>query len=108
MKTKLNNTASTFKSTSFVRVGVLTSSLFASLMIASSASAASACKGLENSACSENSACGWVNSYQRKDGRTVKAFCRTKSGAKRSGAKSAQASSKAAKQSKKSVAKNGG
>ncbi len=106
MKTNLNNTTS--KSTRFVRVGVLASSLLASLVIANPVSAASACKGLDNSACSASASCGWVDSYQRKDGRTVKAFCRTKSVAKRSSAKKPQASSSAAKKSQKSVAKNGG
>ncbi len=116
MKTKLTNTDSTFQSTTkptnFVRAGVLASSLLASLMIASPASAASPCKGLDNSACSTNASCGWVDSYQRKDGRAVKAFCRTKSGAKRSSAKKAQASSSAPnsapKKLQKTVAKNGG
>ena len=39
--------------------------------------AASQCKGLDNSACDSNLACGWVNGYTRKDGREVSAFCRT-------------------------------
>lgn len=105
MKSKLINTqstaGSTVNSTRFIKVGVLASSLLASLIIASSAPAASACKGLDNSACSASISCGWVESYQRKDGRTVKAFCRTNSGAKK-----AQAS-KVTKQAQKSVAKNG-
>ncbi len=112
MKTNLNNTTfsskSTAKSTRFVRVGVLASSLLASLVISSPVSAASACKGLDSSACSASASCGWVDSYQRKDGRTVKAFCRTKSGAKRSSANKPQASSSATKRSQNSVAKNGG
>lgn len=43
------------------------------------AQAASACKGLEQSACETSAQCGWVKSYERKDGKQVKAFCRTKS-----------------------------
>lgn len=41
-------------------------------------SAASACKGLETAECGARNSCSWVNSYQRKDGRSVKGFCRTK------------------------------
>lgn len=56
---------------------------FASLMGLSSiigvAGAASQCKGLDNNACTAAETCGWVESYQRKDGREVKAFCRTSS-----------------------------
>ena len=57
------------------------------LLTSSQASAASQCKGLESASCSTNAACSWVQSYERKDGRTVNAFCRTK-------AKSAKSSSK--------------
>ena len=56
--------------------------------VLSSANAASACKGLELSVCQSTESCGWVNSYTRKDGREVKAFCRTKS--KNSVSKSAE------------------
>lgn len=45
-------------------------------------SAASQCKGLDNSACNLNAACGWINGYERKDGRVVKSFCRSKPKAK--------------------------
>ena len=38
---------------------------------------ANECKGAENEACVANESCGWVESYTRKDGREVKAFCRT-------------------------------
>jgi len=59
-----------------------------SFVMLSSANAASACKGLELSACETSQSCGWVNGYTRKDGREVKAFCRAKS--KRSVTKSIQ------------------
>lgn len=39
--------------------------------------AASDCKGLQNSACDANASCRWVDGYQRKDNRKVKAFCRS-------------------------------
>lgn len=51
--------------------------LFAALMSAGQANAASQCKGLDNGACTKNNACGWVDGYERKDGRKVKSFCRT-------------------------------
>lgn len=59
-----------------------------SFAVLSSANAASACKGLEQSVCQTTENCGWVNSYSRKDGREVKAFCRTK--AKKSVTKSVE------------------
>ena len=51
----------------------------ASFGISNSVYAASACKGLEVSSCQASESCAWVNSYTRKDGREVKAFCRAKS-----------------------------
>lgn len=51
--------------------------IVAMLLLTVSAQAASQCKGLDNSACDANAACGWVNGYARKDGREVSAFCRT-------------------------------
>lgn len=42
------------------------------------ANAAGQCKGLQNNACTTNAACTWVQGYERKDGRTVKSFCRAK------------------------------
>ncbi len=65
-------------------IAVINTILLGSLL-ATQANAASACKGLENSACTSTAQCGWVEGYQRKDGREVKSFCRTK--AKRSVAK---------------------
>lgn len=37
----------------------------------------SACKGLEKMACGSKSSCTWVDSYTRKDGKKVNAYCRT-------------------------------
>ncbi len=42
------------------------------------AGAASQCKGIEQNACSASSECTWVDSYERKDGRTVAAHCKSK------------------------------
>jgi hypothetical protein len=40
--------------------------------------AASACKGLTESACAANAGCSWVKGFTTKKGRVVKAFCRKK------------------------------
>ena len=45
--------------------------------LATPANAASQCKGLNLDECNQNATCGWVEGYERKDGRTVKSFCRT-------------------------------
>lgn len=52
------------------------------LLASSGVNAASACKGLDSAACGSTSSCGWVNGYERKDGKKVNSFCRTKSGKK--------------------------
>jgi len=56
-------------------------SLCASLImlagVSLSVQAKSECKGLDAEACELNASCGLVGGYVRKDGREVKAFCRT-------------------------------
>ena len=52
--------------------------LIVGLVASGSTSAASQCKGLDSEACGSSSSCGWVNAYERKDGRKVNGFCRTK------------------------------
>lgn len=80
----MKNTQNQSKATStIVRTGLIALSLTGSLLVASPAAAASACKGLDNSACTDNTSCGWVEGYQRKDGRSVKSFCRIKSASKK-------------------------
>ena len=76
MKTKMSQNKT---SPRFLKFSVIALALVGSVAVSSSALAASACKGLDNSSCSNNSSCGWVDGYERKDGRKVKAFCRTKS-----------------------------
>ena len=39
----------------------------------------SACKGREQKACAAKSECSWIAATKRKDGKQVKAYCRTKS-----------------------------
>ena len=60
------------------------------LLTSGQATAASQCKGLANATCTANSACGWVQSYERKDGKTVNAFCRTKAKSSKSTAKQSE------------------
>ncbi len=43
---------------------------------ASSAYAASDCKGMERGACEKSAACNWVDGYTRKDGAKVSGHCR--------------------------------
>ena len=50
---------------------------------AKSKTAASVCKGLEQKACATKSECGWIAATKRKDGKQVKAYCRTKPATKK-------------------------
>lgn len=72
------------------------------LLTGGQAMAASQCKGLANAACDANTACGWVQSYERKDGRTVKAFCRTKAKSSKANTNKAKAGTQASSTNKKS------
>ncbi len=57
--------------------------LFAGLVLASSlTSAASQCKGMQQNACVSDGECVWVQSYTRKDGRSVASHCKLKGGRK--------------------------
>lgn len=58
-------------------LAVVATGLFASSSLHAAAKAPSQCKGLESAACSAAESCGWVEGYQRKDGRKVSSFCRT-------------------------------
>ena len=105
MTIKLTDGVAVARRTSrFIRIGTITSGLLGSLLISGSISAASACKGLDSDACGASASCGWVESYQRKDGRTVKAFCRTKSTRK---AKASEVSSSASSKQESSIEVNG-
>lgn len=68
-------------STSLTLVGLLVSTCLLSMPV----HAASQCKGLNSKDCAAQASCSWVNAYERKDGKQVNAFCRTK--AKRTAAK---------------------
>lgn len=50
--------------------------LSAALFVGTS-QAHSECKGLSNSECAVKDGCRWINSYTRKDGKSVKGYCRT-------------------------------
>jgi hypothetical protein len=62
-----------------IRNSLVIASILGAVSFSGQASAAD-CKGLENTACDGNNACSWVGGYERKDGRQVKSFCRTKAG----------------------------
>ena len=58
---------------------VIPSALAISLVVFNvSALAASQCKGMNQKACSADSACSWISSYKTKTGNQVAAYCRTK------------------------------
>jgi hypothetical protein len=44
------------------------------------ATAASQCKGLEESACIDNQACTWISAYTTKNGNSISAYCRSTGG----------------------------
>jgi hypothetical protein len=44
------------------------------------ATAASQCKGLEESACNGNPSCTWISAYTTKSGKSISAYCRSASG----------------------------
>ncbi len=75
-----------------VSTRVATAALLLGLSL--SAGAANQCKGIEQNACSASSECTWVDSYERKDGRTVAAHCKSKPSKK----SVSNASAKAAKE----------
>ena len=77
---------------SFLRTLIVGATLVGSLAASGSVLAASQCKGLDNSACDASASCSWVDAYERKDGRKVNAFCRTK--AKRAATKTKQTQTK--------------
>lgn len=65
---------------------LLSAALLTSLL-APAAYAQSACKGMSQSKCEADSACTWVSSFERKDGKVVNAFCRKAPGKKAGAAK---------------------
>jgi hypothetical protein len=76
-------------SSSMIRSSVVALGIIGSMLVVIPAMSAPACKGLNDSACANEASCGWVEGYQRKDGRSVKSFCRTKSISKKSTSKTA-------------------
>jgi len=67
---------------------VITLSTFTLVTWISSTAAAAElpCKGQEMQACNQSNSCTWINSYKRKDGKTIKSYCRnsTKNKSKKS------------------------
>ena len=54
---------------------LMASTLLLSIVVSNTQ--ASEGKGLDSESCNAKASCGWVESYARKDGRQVNAFCRT-------------------------------
>jgi len=46
--------------------------------LSSTAVHAASCKGMSENACAAESACTWVEGYERADGREVKPYCRNR------------------------------
>jgi hypothetical protein len=69
-------------------VGLLT---LAATLTAGSAVAAEQCKGLAQDICAVDSACSWVDSYTRKDGRTVNGHCKSRPAGKTDGSADVEA-----------------
>ena len=66
------------KAVPFVRNLATAMIIAGGLLLSGQASAVSACKGLDNTACDTKTTCSWVQGYDRKDGKKVNAFCRSK------------------------------
>ncbi len=86
---KLISQKSTLKSVSATAIAAM-------MLLSGSANAADPiqCKGLENNACITQDTCSWVAGYERKDGRKVSAFCRTKAKSKPTSAATAKTNEK--------------
>ena len=84
-----------------ISLKTLLSSLLLMAFIAGGTVNAATCKGMSKPACSGESSCSWVDSYQRSDGIKVNGYCRKKSSGKSSG----KTLKKEKKATKKSVAK---
>jgi len=61
---------------------VFIAALFFAVSVFTANAQAAACKSLEHKACTEDASCSWVSSYQRSDGRSVRAHCRKAPGKK--------------------------
>ena len=72
LHTKLNLSAGS--RSVVVKVCLLSLALFTASFNANAAN----CKGKAETLCTQDTSCSWVSSYERKDGRVVKGFCRTK------------------------------
>lgn len=57
---------------------LLTTLAMCIFLSATTASAATSCKGKTQNACSSDSACSWIKGFSKKDGKKVSAYCRAK------------------------------
>lgn len=57
---------------------IRTGAVFIACLVAQGQVSAADCKGQAEATCKSDTACSWVAGYERKDGRKVNAFCRSK------------------------------
>lgn len=83
-------------STTLYRFSLVVATLITALSITSQVSAVDPvqCKGLDSEACISQDSCSWVKGYERKDGKMVNAFCRSKAKQKATSATSVETSDK--------------
>ncbi len=60
----------------FVLISLTSAALLGVLATAPAGAADSHCKGLAQAQCGTTEGCGWVDTYTRKDGRTVEGYCK--------------------------------
>ena len=60
-------------------IGALIATGCALALGSTAAVAESACQGLEQGACEKKADCSWVGGYEKKDGKQVSGYCRSKS-----------------------------
>jgi len=74
----MQNLCEDFTMNRTIKKAAITLSTFTIITLISSTSVAAdkPCKGQEMQACNQSNSCSWVNSYKRKDGKTIKSYCR--------------------------------
>lgn len=51
--------------------------IISAVMLSVPSFAANSCKGMVQSDCKAETSCRWIDSYTRKDGKTINAYCRS-------------------------------
>ena len=60
----------------FVLISLTSAAILGVLAAAPASAADSHCKGLAQAQCGTTEGCGWVDTYTRKDGKTVEGYCK--------------------------------